>query len=302
VLGSLGDVAEEEGRYTEAAVLVEEARELRERIMQVAPGDLDAEMDRSVAVVRCGDLASHLGDPTKAEACYERAMDLDRGILARASKNARAVNNLAWSCHRLGVRAIGHDLDRAEMLLNEGLGLMIRADQVRGSVDDVRGVADMHLQLASVAKARGDGAAQRQHLLESVEAADKARDRSSDNRLAQQQWLRSTIEFVWICGRDKEGRSAREAWPRVLDETRRFVQRDVSDRDSQLLMYQAYGCALLSAKDAADVASMKQLGRLLEADLETVLAERPENEGLVGAREGVRSRYEGVQQALGMPR
>jgi tetratricopeptide (TPR) repeat protein len=157
VLGSLGDVAEEEGRYTEAAVLVEEARELRERIMQVAPGDLDAEMDRSVAVVRCGDLASHLGDPTKAEACYERAMDLDRGILARASKNARAVNNLAWSCHRLGVRAIGHDLDRAEMLLNEGLGLMIRADQVRGSVDDVRGVADMHLQLASVAKARGDG-------------------------------------------------------------------------------------------------------------------------------------------------
>jgi hypothetical protein len=60
------------------------------------------------------------------------------------------------------------------------------------------------------------------------------------------------------------------------------VQRDLSDRDSQLLMYQAYGCALMSAKDAADVASVKQLGRLLEADLETVLAERPEDEDLVG--------------------
>lgn len=300
VLGSLGDVAQEEADLARAGALMAEALSVRQQIVGLAPDDLDAQMDLSIAMVRCGDTTYDLGDSDAGASWHRRAMERDRAILERAPNNVRAISNLAWSYHRLGARAISNrELNAAEELLNRGLVLMETLTRIRGSVDDVRGLADMYTQLGYMAAARGDTASQRRYHEASRNAAASAQSMAPENRLAGQQWLRSKINCLWETGEDEAGRPSGEAWPLLLDEMRRFVQRDPSDRDSQVLMMVAYNNALLDAGRMLDSGAMTRLESMLEADLATVLPDRPEDKELSAARVYVREQAALVRHNLG---
>jgi tetratricopeptide (TPR) repeat protein len=120
----LGDEAQSAGDNTSALDHLGQAFTIRQRLAAARPDDRSRQAELSIAVVRVGDLLGCVGRPDQQRLHYERAMEIDRTLVAIDPADTHYASNLIYSLLRVADLAIKNDQpDLAMRLATEQLDI-----------------------------------------------------------------------------------------------------------------------------------------------------------------------------------
>jgi tetratricopeptide (TPR) repeat protein len=184
IIAALADLKEEEGDFERARVLNDEVLALRRRLAALAPEDLGARADLSIAIVRVGDMfkagqgggEGGDGEWHKAVPFYLEALEIDEALAAAEPDNRRFVSNLAWSYERIGARhRMFGQWEQAAESFQKALGVLDRLEELGGGPDDIaRCRTSTYLHLSQIARDQGAAAEAAMHARTARALADAA--------------------------------------------------------------------------------------------------------------------------------
>jgi serine/threonine protein kinase len=163
LLGRLGDCSSMEYDHATALRHWERSLEIRRRIATARPDDHAAIASRSIATVRVGDEAGHLGDFARQRRLYLEALDLDLAAVAQRPDDPHLVSNLASSHERVGALDVregqwSQAMRRSDLQLEAARRVEALEGQTRRAVWDVAAAHAMRASLKSLMLERHDAA------------------------------------------------------------------------------------------------------------------------------------------------
>ena len=185
VLFLLGDIALGLGKREEGRAHLTEAEEIRRKLVEAHPNDLETWADLSINLVRLGDSFGDDGDTTQQLSYYVEAWHIDEELVRRAPTNGRFADNLAWSYERLSHLAeVSRGLPPPdELLASAGSvfeGLITSEPQ---NPQRWFGLAYMRRLQGNRDASHADFAVARNRLEQSVRCAEAAVSLKKDNRV-----------------------------------------------------------------------------------------------------------------------
>ena len=108
LLSRLTDVEQADRQFELARQHAKAARELRAKLVAMAPGDPERQAELSIGTVRLGDIAAQLGDRTESNRLYDQAMRIDESLYAANDKDRKYLSNLVYSYERTACASL-HD-------------------------------------------------------------------------------------------------------------------------------------------------------------------------------------------------
>lgn len=100
-LAEFGYVKLEKRDFATARSVFEESLEIRRRLAASGFGPLGGMGELSLAIVRCGDVASAEGNKAERDRCYRAALAIDEQAVQLYPGEPMALSNLGWSYERL---------------------------------------------------------------------------------------------------------------------------------------------------------------------------------------------------------
>jgi tetratricopeptide (TPR) repeat protein len=121
-LENCGDVAVNLGQWSEAEALFKESLQIRDKLLEKSPDDMQAQEDLCVSLTRCGEVAMAQERLAQADTLFRDALQRRRKVLRKAPNNLQAERDLSILLNRCGDIAVKQDRwTQAESLFAESL-------------------------------------------------------------------------------------------------------------------------------------------------------------------------------------
>ena len=237
ILTQRSDIAVDEDRLDDALDPRREALTIRERLAAAEPNNPERQADLSIALVKLGDLFNRHPDVTPAQALYDQAFAIDVRLAQDYPASRHFVDNLAWSYDRLGHLAMRQaDHARAEALFERRCQTNLRLLKLDpGNLTTVHGIWEVQSLLASLAEARADDSAAREHLRAALEAAHTLVQGAPHNRLYRQAEVVAHLQLAHALGDDPT--ASAELYDEAAGSARRLLELDPHDAALQRLLW-----------------------------------------------------------------
>jgi serine/threonine protein kinase/tetratricopeptide (TPR) repeat protein len=202
IISQRSDLEAAAGHSDAALALRRAALEIFDGLATAQPLASDPQADLSIALVKIGDIYKGQNDWAAAASWYERALVLDRRLVAAQPDSVHFLDNLSWSFDRLAeIALLERRFDAADALLRERLAISERLLAVAPErLVTWYGIWEAHDLLARLAEDRHDLTRAEQQLVAALAAAQQLVAREPNNRdyalahaiahlrLAEQEW------------------------------------------------------------------------------------------------------------------
>ena len=258
VLEATGDLERATGHGDAAMQTRRLVLDLRTRLARLAPGEEKAQLDRSTALIKIGDLLREQGRRDLAEPYYAEALQVHREWFARTGSTS-STSFLAWSYERMDdlAQAAG-DFTRAAEYRVRRFRLadrvyLLRPDNAVAAYG--RGIAAYHmLQLATW---RGEHASRAKFATEVLRYTSEAVDREPLNPLFRSAYAQAFSDIVIDSLPDSEISFARRLLAVALVRAEDWSRLPRANPDSQVELARLYGAAARLAARADDLAAAR---------------------------------------------